>query len=88
MRLTSEEYTAAAPDAFGNIEVVDGQISTRGSAWTGFQKAFRFPTTLASLDDIIRSKEAAGRDKDRLQLPMLRALQQRQRRLDKPPEST
>lgn len=26
MRLTSEEYTAAAPDAFGNIEVVDGLV--------------------------------------------------------------
>jgi hypothetical protein len=42
------------------------------------------PVQVASLDDIIRSKEAAGRDKDRLQLPMLRALQQRQRRLEKP----
>jgi hypothetical protein len=46
------------------------------------------PVQVASLDDIIRSKEAAGRDKDRLQLPMLRALQQRQHRLDKPPDST
>jgi hypothetical protein len=45
------------------------------------------PVRVASLDDIIRSKEAAGRDKDRLQLPMLRALQQRQHRLDKPPDS-
>jgi hypothetical protein len=31
------------------------------------------PVRVASLDDIILSKEAAGRDKDRLQLPMLRA---------------
>jgi hypothetical protein len=38
------------------------------------------PVQVASLDDIIRSKEAAGRDKDRLQLPILRALQQRQHR--------
>lgn len=45
------------------------------------------PVRVASLDDIIRSKEVAGRDKDRLQLPMLRALQQRQHRLDKPPDS-
>jgi hypothetical protein len=44
------------------------------------------PLRVASLDDIIRSKEAAGRDKDRLQLPMLRALQQRQHRVDKPPD--
>jgi len=39
------------------------------------------PVQVASLDDIIRSKEAAGRDKDRLQLPVLRALQRRERRL-------
>jgi hypothetical protein len=44
------------------------------------------PVRVASLDDIIRSKEAAGRDKDRLQLPMLRVLQQRQHRLNRPPE--
>ena len=44
------------------------------------------PVQVASLDDIIRSKEAAGRDKDRLQLPLLRALQQRQRPPDKPPD--
>ncbi len=44
------------------------------------------PVRVASLDDIIRSKEAAGRDKDRLQLPMLRALQQRLHRIEKPPD--
>jgi hypothetical protein len=44
------------------------------------------PVQVASLDGIIRSKEAADRDKDRLQLPLLRALQQRQRPLDKPPD--
>ncbi len=38
------------------------------------------PTRLASLDDVIRSKEAAGRDKDVLALPMLRALAARLRR--------
>ncbi|MGH3273882.1 MAG: hypothetical protein ACRDNZ_06085 [Streptosporangiaceae bacterium] len=44
------------------------------------------PVQVASLDDIIRSKEAAGRGKDRLVLPMLRALQQRQHRQgDQPP---
>jgi len=35
------------------------------------------PVTLASLDDVIHSKEAAGREKDRLALPVLRALQRR-----------
>ena len=43
------------------------------------------PVKVASLDDVIRSKEAAGRAKDRLQLPMLRALQQRQHPLGQPP---
>ena len=33
------------------------------------------PTRVAALADIIRSKEAAGRDKDRAALPMLRRLQ-------------
>jgi hypothetical protein len=45
------------------------------------------PVRVASLDDVIRSKEAAGRNKDRLQLPMLRALQRRQHRLDDAPDS-
>lgn len=35
------------------------------------------PVTLAALDDVIRSKEAAGREKDRLALPVLRALRHR-----------
>ncbi len=34
---------------------------------------------LAALEDIIRSKEAANRDKDRANLPVLRALLERQR---------
>ena len=42
------------------------------------------PVRVASLDDVIQSKEAAGRDKDRLQLPTLRALQRRQHRLREP----
>jgi hypothetical protein len=46
------------------------------------------PVQVASLDDIIRSKEAADRGKDRLQLPLLRVLQQRQRRRDKPTDGT
>lgn len=35
------------------------------------------PVTLAALNDVIESKEAAGRDKDRAALPVLRALQRR-----------
>lgn len=38
------------------------------------------PVTVASLDAVIRSKEAAGRPKDRAALPMLRELQSRLRR--------
>ncbi len=40
------------------------------------------PVLLASLADIVRSKEAAGRDKDRRVLPVLRELLARQRRPD------
>ena len=40
------------------------------------------PVQVASLESIIRSKEAANRSKDRLQLPMLRALYQRKHRPD------
>jgi hypothetical protein len=46
------------------------------------------PVQVASLDDIIRSKETAGRDKDRLQLPMLRALRQRWQRMENPSPDT
>jgi hypothetical protein len=35
---------------------------------------------VADLGDIVRSKAAAGRDKDRAQLPILRALHERQQR--------
>lgn len=38
------------------------------------------PVRVARLDEIIRSKEAAGRDKDRITLPLLRALRDRRRR--------
>lgn len=39
--------------------------------------AFGVVVPVAHLDDVIRSKEAAGREKDRLVLPLLRRLQQR-----------
>lgn len=37
---------------------------------------------VASLADVVRSKEAAGRDKDRIQLPLLRRVLEQSRRLD------
>jgi hypothetical protein len=36
--------------------------------------------TVASLEDVVRSKEAAGRDKDRLSLPVLRRILEEQAR--------
>jgi hypothetical protein len=38
------------------------------------------PVRVAGLDEIVRSKEAAGREKDRLTLPLLRTLRDRLRR--------
>jgi hypothetical protein len=43
------------------------------------------PVKLASLADIVRSKEAAGRDKDRRSLPVLRELVAQQLRERRPP---
>lgn len=43
---------------------------------------------VASIDDVIRSKEAAGRDKDKLGLPALRYLRQAQREAGGGPEQT
>lgn len=40
--------------------------------------------TVASLADIVRSKEAAGREKDRLTLPTLRAMLEHQQRGPRP----
>lgn len=44
-------------------------------------------TTVAALEDIIVSKEAADREKDRLALPTLRLLLQKIRERDGPPRS-
>ena len=38
------------------------------------------PVVVAALEDVIRSKEAADREKDRVTLPTLRALLERRRR--------
>jgi hypothetical protein len=40
------------------------------------------PTTVASLADVVRSKEAAGRPKDHLSLPTLRRMLEEDRRRD------
>ena len=45
------------------------------------------PVLLASLADIVRSKEAAGRDKDRRALPILRELVAEQLRARRPPRT-
>jgi hypothetical protein len=42
------------------------------------------PVLLASLQDVVRSKEAAGRDKDRRALPILRELVAEQLRARRP----
>lgn len=68
---------------FGDLD-----ITFVPSGTTGFADLTRDATTvvlrgtevrLASLADIVRSKEAAGRDKDRRALPVLRELLARQR---------
>ncbi|MPY89354.1 MAG: hypothetical protein GEU99_15685 [Luteitalea sp.] len=41
------------------------------------------PVRVAALDDIVRSKETAGREKDRVVLPMLRVLRDRIRGRDR-----
>lgn len=70
---------------FGRLD-----ISFQPSGTQGFEDLARgatrievdgIPTTVASLLDVIRSKEAAGRAKDREQLPTLRKLlEQREKR--------
>ena len=45
---------------------------------TGDTEALGVPFRLASLADVIRSKEAAGRPKDQIAVPILRELLRRQ----------
>ena len=62
----------------------DIDVTFRPSGTSGFadlrrdaidiQAADRLHTPVASLEDVIRSKAAAGREKDRLALPRLRRL--------------
>lgn len=69
---------------YGDLDITFVPLGT-----TGFADLIRDAETivlrgtevrLASLADIVRSKEAAGRDKDRRALPVLRELLARQRR--------
>jgi len=44
-------------------------------------------TSIAALEDVIREKEAANREKDRLALPTLRLLLERIREREHPPKN-
>ena len=68
----------------GDLDVVLQPSGTRGfsdlrRAAAEIEVADRLRIPVASLDDVIRSKEAAGREKDRLVLPRLRRLLDRVR---------
>jgi hypothetical protein len=77
---------------FGDLDIAfDPAGVTDYSQWENgatLATVLGVPVQVASLDDIIQSKEAADRDKDRLQLPVLRELQRRQHRMDTPSEDT
>lgn len=75
-----------APDALVNMTTESGDLDVtfQPSGTQGFadlrrdaieiEVADRLHILVASLEDVIRSKEAAGREKDRLALPRLRRL--------------
>ena len=68
----------------GDLDVTFCPSGTSGFAdlkrdATDIEAADRLHILVASLEDVIRSKEAAGREKDRLALPRLRRLLERQR---------
>jgi hypothetical protein len=69
---------------FGDLDVAFDPAGVGGyPQWEAGSSAVTVlgvPVRVASLDDIIQSKQAAGRSKDRVQLPILRALRQRQDR--------
>ncbi len=74
------------PDAIVNMTTVSGDLDVTfcPSGTSGFsdlkrdaidiEAADRLHILVASLEDVIRSKEAAGRDKDRVAVPRLRRL--------------
>ena len=56
-------FVPSGTQGFGDLRRDAGMVTIHGVA-----------VQVASLADVVRSKEAAGRDKDRLALPMLRRL--------------
>ena len=81
----AHDATSLAGSTFWNLTTTFGDldISFRPSGTQGYADLRRdaievtlrgTPVLLASLADVIRSKEAAGRDKDRRALPVLREL--------------
>ena len=81
----THDATSLAGSTFWNLTTRFGDldISFRPSGTQGYDDLRRdavevtlrgIPVLLASLQDIVRSKEAAGRDKDRRALPILREL--------------
>ena len=88
---SAEFFGILAPDAIVNMTTAAGDLDvafcpsgTRGYSDLSrdavrIEAADRLHILVASLEDIIRSKEAAGREKDRLALPRLRRLLDRLR---------
>ena len=83
---SAEFFRSLPPDSIVNMttEAGDLDVAFCPSGTSGFddlqrdaieiEAADRLHILVASLEDIIRSKEAAGREKDRLALPRLRRL--------------
>jgi hypothetical protein len=83
---SAHSFANLSPDSIVNMttEAGDLDVTFRPSGTQGFrdlrrdaieiEAADRLHILVASLADIIRSKEAAGREKDRLALPRLRRL--------------
>jgi hypothetical protein len=88
---SAEFFRNLPPDSIVNMttEAGDLDVTFRPSGTSGFsdlrrdaveiEAADRLHILVASLEDVIRSKEAAGREKDRLALPRLRRLLDRLR---------
>jgi len=86
---SAQFFANLSPDSIVNMttEAGDLDVTFRPSGTQGFpdlrrdaieiEAAERLHIWVASLADVIRSKEAAGRDKDRLALPRLRRLLER-----------
>ncbi|MDH3213973.1 MAG: hypothetical protein OEM05_15960 [Myxococcales bacterium] len=88
---SAEFFESLSPDSIVNMttEAGDLDVTFQPSGTQGFsdlrrdaveiEAADRLHIRVASLADVIRSKEAAGREKDRLVLPRLRRLLDRLR---------